>query len=58
MLGSFLPLTHAVLMRPTTDRGQQMLDTWKLAMQASREAAERADRLRVPSFHWARVYRI
>ena len=35
-----------------------MLDRWKQAMIDSQAAAERADRLQVPSFHWARVYRI
>ena len=57
MLGSFLPVIKALMTKPTY-RGQQMLDNWKLAMQGSREAAEAADLLKVPSFHWARVYRI
>jgi hypothetical protein len=57
MLAKFLPVIHQLLIMPT-NRGQDMLDTWKLAMQGSREAAENADELMVPSFHWARVYRI
>ena len=57
MLASFLPVIYQLLSKPTY-RGQQMLDNWKKAMQSSREAAENADALSVPSFHWARIYRI
>lgn len=57
MLGAFLPVIKQLLVEPTY-RGQDMLDAWKQAMQGSRLAAENADALMVPSFHWARVYRI
>lgn len=59
MLASYLPITHAVLVRPLKEgRGQDLVDVWYRAMQDSSKAAEGADLLKVPSFHWARVYRI
>lgn len=59
MLASYLPITRAVLVKPTLEgRGQDLVDVWYRAMQDSRKAADDADLIKVPSFHWARMYRI
>ena len=62
MLEDYLPITHYALLRPTLggaeQRGAQLAAAWAKAMQDSRAAADEADLLMVPSFHWARIYRI
>jgi len=62
MLEDYLPITHYALLRPTLggaeQRGARLAAAWAKAMQDSRAAADEADLLMVPSFHWARIYRI
>ncbi len=60
LLAEYLPITRFALLRPTMglDRSIQLAEAWVKAMRDSRAAADEADLLKVPSFHWARVYRI
>ena len=56
-LDDFLPITKAILTRPS-DRAQALFEAWKQSMQDLRDADEDAYNLKVPAFHWARVFRI
>lgn len=59
ILNDFLPLLCTLMeksMNQTTK--ENMKQAWLKAMKESSTAAEDADVLKVPSFHWARVYRI
>ena len=59
LLAYFLPATYYALNKPTQTRDwASMLGRWARAMQEAKAAAEEADQLKVPSFHWARIYRI
>jgi hypothetical protein len=58
LLADFLPETKAAMTQPTMGRARELAEARQASLQRSLQAAENAQALGMPQFHWAAVYRL